>query len=67
MAKRMTVELGDECEVEVDKLHETLLKLPAEKYLELYKRMYAKIYRYPAILELENTNFAKTIESGQTE
>lgn len=36
----MTARAAEEtCNVNVDILHETLLKLPAEKYLELYKLM----------------------------
>ena len=48
--KAIMAEMGDECEVDINLLHETLLKLPAETYLELYKKMYAKIYGYPPFL-----------------
>jgi len=51
MIKRILAEAGEEdCEVDVEILHETLLKLPAEKYFELYKKIYAKIYGYPPFL-----------------
>ena len=37
---RIMAEAGNEpCKVDVDVLHDTLLKLPAEKYLELYRMM----------------------------
>jgi hypothetical protein len=36
----IVVEAGTEpCDVDVGVLHETLLQLPAEKYIELYRRM----------------------------
>ncbi|MCI8378614.1 MAG: hypothetical protein HFH72_08870 [Lachnospiraceae bacterium] len=47
--KSIMAELGEECEVDIELLHNTLLKLPAEMYLELYKKMYAKIYGYPPL------------------
>lgn len=43
MVKRIMTELGDECEVDVEILHNALLNLPAEKYLELYHKMQGKI------------------------
>lgn len=67
MVKRIMAELGDECEVNVDVLHETLLKLPAEKYIELYKKMYAKIYRYPLDICAQNTNLCQNIETKENE
>lgn len=50
MVKRIVADMGEECEVDVDILHETLLKLPAEKYLELYKKIYTNIYGYPPLV-----------------
>lgn len=43
MVKRIMAEMGDGCEVDVEILHNTLLNLPAEKYLELYHKMQGKI------------------------
>lgn len=43
MIKRIIAETGDSCEVDVEILHNTLLNLPAEKYLELYHKMQGKI------------------------
>lgn len=38
------VKAGTEpCNVDVDKMHETLLQLPAEKYIELYHTMRDRI------------------------
>jgi hypothetical protein len=38
--KSIAVDTGTEpCDVDVGALHETLLQLPAEKYIELYRRM----------------------------
>ena len=47
----MTARTADEtCNIDVDVLHETLLKLPAEKYLELYKTMTEEIIKaYPPL------------------
>ncbi len=33
----------EECKVDVDKLHEVLLALPAEKYIALYHAMKSRI------------------------
>lgn len=33
----------EECKVDVDKLHEILLALPAEKYIDLYHAMKSRI------------------------
>ena len=33
----------EECRVDVDKLHEALLLLPADKYIELYHEMRSRI------------------------
>lgn len=45
--KNITVEMGEECKVNVDILHETLAKLPAEIYLQLYQKMHEKVLGYP--------------------
>lgn len=37
--KRITAESGEECMVDVEILHDTLLKLPASLYIELYRLM----------------------------
>lgn len=54
----MTVQTGTEpCKVDVEVMHETLLQLPAEKYLELYHmmkdRVENRIYHIPTIPPLE--------------
>lgn len=69
MAEEIKVALEEECKVDVDILHDTLLKLPAEKYLDLYKRMYAKIYRFPLFSGSENEieSWHKTIENTSLE
>ncbi len=45
--KRILAESGEECEVDVDILHDTLSKLPAELYLKLYHKMQEKVLGYP--------------------
>ncbi len=45
--KHIKAEIGEECRVDVDMLHETLAKLPAELYLKLYRKMQEKISGYP--------------------
>lgn len=45
--KNITVEMEGECKVNVDILHETLSKLPAEIYLQLYHKMQEKVLGYP--------------------
>jgi len=45
--KNITVELGEECKIDVDMLHDTLVKLPAEMYLKLYHKMQVKVLGYP--------------------
>lgn len=47
MVKNIKTEMGEECEVDITVLHKTLLKLPAEKYLELHQRMREHIEGYP--------------------
>lgn len=44
----ISVETGKECKVDVEILHETLEMLPANIYLDLFRRMHIKIYGYPA-------------------
>lgn len=40
----ITAKVGEEeCKVDVEKLHEILLALPAEKYIELYHEMKSRI------------------------
>ena len=34
-------------EIDADSLHEYLLKLPAEKYFELYRKMQANVFGIP--------------------
>lgn len=48
--KHITAETGEECKVDIEVLHETLTKLPAEMYFELYRKMYEKIYGLPPFL-----------------
>lgn len=68
MVKKIVTELGDECEVEVDVLHETLLNLPAEKYLDLFNKMHEKIYGYSPFMGWSNCGGAcGTIEDKPTE
>ncbi|NBH15361.1 hypothetical protein D3Z36_14530 [Lachnospiraceae bacterium] len=45
--KRITAEIGEECNVDVDILHDALSKLPAEMYLKLYHKMQEKVLGYP--------------------
>lgn len=44
--KNITAEVGEECRVDVDILHDALTKLPAEMYLNLYRKMHMNIYGY---------------------
>lgn len=46
--KNIIAETGEECKVDVDVLHETLEKLPAAIYIDLFHKMQTKIYGYPA-------------------
>lgn len=48
--KNITAEVGEECRVDVDILHDALTKLPAEMYLNLYRKMHMNIYGYPPIV-----------------
>lgn len=48
--KNITAETGEECKVDVEVLHETLTRLPANIYFELYRKMYEKIYGMPPFL-----------------
>ncbi len=45
--KHIKAELGEECKVDVDMLHDALTKLPAEIYLKLYHKMQEKVLGYP--------------------
>ena len=48
--KHIMAETGEECKVDIEMLHETLTKLPAKMYFELYRKMYEKIYGLPTSL-----------------
>ena len=50
--KNITAETGEECKVDVEVLHESLTKLPAKIYFELYRKMYEKIYGLPPFLAM---------------
>lgn len=50
--KNITAETGEECKVDVEVLHETLTRLPAKIYFELYRKMYEKIYGMPPFLAM---------------
>lgn len=47
--KNIQIEIGEECRVDAEILHKTLAKLPAEMYLELYRKMHMNIYGYPPL------------------
>lgn len=47
--KSISVDLGEECKVNADILHNALIKLPAEIYLELFRKMHMNIYGYPLV------------------
>lgn len=43
--RKITADLGDACEVDVDVLHDRIIsQLPAEIYIGLFQRMQMKIY-----------------------
>lgn len=48
MIKSIVAEAGEECKVDIDILHETLKQLPADMYIDLFRKMQEKIYGYPA-------------------
>ncbi len=49
MIKRILADAGEECEVNVEELHDKIIsQLPAEMYLDLFHKMQEKIYGYPA-------------------
>lgn len=48
MIKSIVAEVGEECRVDIDNLHETLKQLPADMYIDLFRKMQEKIYGYPA-------------------
>lgn len=45
--KNILAEGGEECNVDVDILHNTLAKLPADIYLKLYHKMQEKVFGQP--------------------
>ena len=45
----ISVEMGKECKVDVNILHKTLERLPADMYLDLFHKMQMKIYGYPSL------------------
>lgn len=45
--KNITAEMGEDCNVDVDILHDILSKLPAEMYLKLYHKMQRKVLGEP--------------------
>ncbi len=45
--RKIIAETGEECRVDADMLHNTLTKLPAEIYLQLYHKMQEKVLGYP--------------------
>lgn len=46
MVKAIVAEMGEKCRVDVEALHEMLLQLPGEKYLELYHKMQFHVTGY---------------------
>ena len=48
--KNIIEESGEDCRVDLDIMHESLTKLPAEMYLNLYRKMHTNIYGYPPVL-----------------
>lgn len=58
----ITAKVADEeCKVNVDKLHEMLLALPAEKYIELYCEMKSRIERKVVYDDREAKNTITTL------
>ncbi len=47
--KNIIAESGEDCRVDIDIMHESLTKLPAEMYLNLYRKMHMNIYGYSPI------------------
>lgn len=48
---RIQAEIGSEpCGVDMDILHETLLMLPADLYIELYRKMQKKMEKTPIVI-----------------
>ncbi|MDE5966527.1 MAG: hypothetical protein K2G89_06815 [Lachnospiraceae bacterium] len=45
--KTIQVEMGEECKIDIDILHDALAKMPAEMYLKLYHKMQEKVVGYP--------------------
>ncbi|MCI9201538.1 MAG: hypothetical protein HFI03_14375 [Lachnospiraceae bacterium] len=48
--KNIIAESGEDCRVDLDIMHESLTKLPAEMYLNLYRKMHTNIYGYPPVV-----------------
>ncbi len=48
--KNIIAESGEDCRVDIDIMHESLTKLPAEMYLNLYRKMHMNIYGYPPVV-----------------
>lgn len=58
----ITAEMGEECKIDVDILHNTLEKLPADMYLDLFHKMQMKIYGYPAFSNFGINGHCGTLE-----
>ena len=63
--KRITVEVGEECNVDIDILHDNLSKLPAEMYLKLFHKMQIKMYSNPIFTDWNGRR--STLEDGKAE
>ena len=48
--KNIIAESVEDCRVDLDIMHESLTKLPAEMYLNLYRKMHTNIYGYPPVV-----------------
>ncbi len=60
----ITVEMGEECKVDVNILHKTLEKLPADMYLDLFHKMQMKIYGYPPFPNFGINGCCGTVEDN---
>lgn len=58
MVKTITAEMRDRCRVDVDKLHEMLLQLPGEKYLDLYHLMQFHVTGYSPFMSCCGGSYA---------
>lgn len=45
--KNIIAEKGEDCKVDIDMLEDGLSKLPTAAYIELYRKMQARLYSYP--------------------